>query len=221
MGQKTSPINEKTTDKENVNFTDRLKEGVNRLSNIIRGEKITIDTIFPYKNITREGFLVHKDGGYQALLKVRTYDLQSMNDNDLNQLIQAFQRILQVYIEPIKLTTMSYPTETGVQQSFYEQKIKQYEQILAEGNLNERQYQAYQNKRLRALEEHQRMEWAEENLKDLAFFMVVFGDNAEELTNNIRKIQRLGKMHFGLDHITNERITINYIRKLMNMNMEL
>lgn len=218
MSRMTGQMKNNQLEKEENEQNDK---GLARLVNLVRGEKLTIDKIFPYKQITKEGYIKHKNSQYQALLKVRTYDLQSMNESDLERLITAFQRLLQVYIEPIKLTSMSYPTETNVQQNFYEEKIRQYDERLRTGRVTERQHALLQNKRLRAFEELKRMEWAEENLKDLAFFMLVFGDDMKELDNNIRKIQRLGKMHFGLDHIKDERIIVNYIRKLMNMNMEL
>src|SRR5699024_6288766 len=118
---------------------DRLSKGLSKLLSIFIGTDRDIVDVFPYKRITEDGFLEDKDGHYQAYLKVKTYDLQSMNDNDLGMLTQAFQNMLKVYTEPMKILSMTYPTETRDQQNFQRAKINQYNQRLQNEQLTARE----------------------------------------------------------------------------------
>lgn len=222
---KTAIDNQATTGNETEEATEdtneKLTEGFKKLLSLFVGVDRSITDITPYKEIREDGFLAHKDGHYQAYLKVKTYDLQSMNDNDLNRLTQSFQNLLRIYTEPFKIISMTYPTETRDQQNFQRAKINQYNKRLQNDRLTSRQRDVLDNKRLRAMEELRRVEWAEDTLKDLTFFFVVYGETIEDVKESVRSMQRLGQRYFGLNHITDKQILENIVSQLNNMNREI
>lgn len=197
------------------------QKGFKKLIDLVTGGDEKVTELFPYKKITKDGYLLHKNGQYQVFLKVRTFDLQSMNDNDLERLTRTLQTLFRVYIDNLKLISMTYPTETKAQQAFQRKKIDQYQERLQDPNLSQWQREGLENKRFRAMEELQRMEWAENNLKDLTYLIVLFGESIEELEENIRTVQRIGKRQFSLEPLKKEGTLKTIVKQLMNMNKEI
>lgn len=197
-----------------------IKKYWNKITSIFRGENLSVVQIMPYKRITNEGFIEHKDDHYQAYLRVKTFDLQTMNDSELNLIIQVFQTLLKVYNEPLKFISLTYPTETKVQQYFQKKKIFQYSQRLQKQEKNNKARKGLLNKRNRAMDELQRMKWAESTLKDLTYFLVVYGKTPEEVEENIKTIQRLGRRRLEFEHIQSKKELERIIKRLMNMQQD-
>lgn len=214
-------LQEKEIEENDKKEKGTLNSVFNKIISMIVGTDRSLIDLFPYKKITDDGYVTHKNGDYQAYLQITTYDLYSMNDEDLTMLTSSFQNLLRVYVEPIKIISLTYPMDTKEQQNFQQEKIKQYSQRLQNPKLSLRQQKLLENKRQIAYEELRRIHWAEQTLKDLTFFMVVYGETKEDVIENVRNIQRLGKRHFGLEHIKKKQHLENIISQLNNMNRDI
>lgn len=192
------------------------KDKDNFLSFLTPSDESLID-IMPYKRITEEGFILDKNNEYQVFLRIKTYDFQSMNDDDLESLINVFTTMTRVYVDTIKYISLTYPTETYNQQKFYNDKIVTYEKRLLSESISNRQVEVINNKRLRAIEELNRMEYIEKRLKDKMFIVVLYAKDKRKLVENIRTLQRQGSRVFGLQVINKISMLESIISSLINM----
>lgn len=190
-----------------------------KIVSLIIGSDLSIE--LPYKRITEEGIIVDKEDHFQCFLKVNTNDLFSMNDEDLERFISGLTTLSRIYTEPFKIFSTTYPTETREQQLFYQKKVKQYRQQLATQAMNDRQRSILEKKRFAAIENIQRLKWAEDHIQERAFFIVVYGKTENEVKERVRSMQRVGRRYFGLNTITKRKTLIAIIRRLTNMNTEL
>lgn len=202
--------------KDKVDKNKSKKEKNSFLSLLTASDESLID-IMPYKRITEEGFLLDKNDEYQVFLRIKTYDFQSMNDEDLESLINVFTTMTRVYVDPIKYISLTYKTETHKQQKFYEDKIANYEKQLLDETISNRQVEVINNKRLRAIEELNRMEFIEKRLKDKMFIVVLYAKDKRKLVENIRTIQRQGSRSFGLQVINQRAMLESIVTSLINM----
>ncbi|MEC2469376.1 hypothetical protein P9X10_32255, partial [Bacillus cereus] len=88
-----------------------------------------------------------------------------------------------------------------------------------EGVTNEEERVWYQRYSL-AVENLNRVLWVEKNLKELAFFIVVYGENEKELIKNVKDIKRYGGRQFDLQNMKAKEVE-KLIFKLQNMNSEM
>lgn len=197
---------------------------VERLKSLFDKDSLSIIDKIWYKRITPEGYIVDKNDRYQAYFKVRTADLYSMDDNDLERYILQFTNLLRIYTEPLKIYSMTYPTETKKQQNYYAKLIKRYTREMEyykETKPNQRRYEEIANKHDRALEQFRTQSWVEDNLKDLIFFIAIYGESKEALEENLRSMKRLNSTTFNIEHISDQTTLINLMKKMHNMTNEL
>ncbi|WP_260288394.1 hypothetical protein [Peribacillus aracenensis] len=181
---------------------------------------LPIIDIMPYKSITKEGYLLDKQNEYQAFLKVKTADLISMNNSDLNKMIQQLTSLCRVYIEPLKIVAMTYSTETTQQQAYWKGRIKEYRKRLLLKGLSEVEHNRHEVMLKLALDNLRRVTWVEESLSELTFFIVCYGKNKKEIETNVRDVLRLGGKQFDLQKVDRNNIE-NVLFRLNNMNTEL
>ncbi|MDM5335780.1 hypothetical protein QUF84_00520 [Fictibacillus enclensis] len=180
---------------------------------------LPIIEIMPYKRITKEGFLVDKQNEYQAYLKVKTTDLVSMNHSDLNRIIQNLTSLCKVYVEPLKILSMTYSTETTEQQTYWKGRINKYRRLLVSKNLSEDERDRQEVMLKLAMDNLRRVTWVEESLSELTFFIVCYGKNQKEMETHVRDIIRLGGKQFSLQ-LVNRKHLENILFRLNNMNTE-
>ncbi|MFI8496632.1 hypothetical protein ACIGC1_27995 [Peribacillus butanolivorans] len=184
-----------------------------------KSNDLPIIDIMPYKSITKEGYLLNKQNEYQAYLKVKTADLVSMNNSDLNRMIQQLTGLCRVYLEPLKIVAMTYSTETTQQQAYWKGRINQYRKLLSKG-LSDVEHVRHEVMLKLALDNLRRVTWVEEALSELTFFIVCYGKNKKEIETHVRDILRLGGKHFNLQKVDKKNIE-NVLFRLNNMNTEL
>ena len=137
-----------------------------------KSNDLPIIDILPYKRTTNEGYLVDKQNEYQAYLKVKTSDLVSMNNSDLNRMINQLTNICRIYTDPIKLVSMTYATETINQQSYWKGRINKYRKILISKDLSDFERNRFEVMLNLALDNYRRVMWVEEALAELTCFIV-------------------------------------------------
>ncbi len=175
--------------------------------------------IVPYKRTTKEGYLVDRENEYQAYLRVKTGDLVSMNNTDLNRVISQLTSISRIYTEPFKILSMTYSTETTDQQRYWKSKITHYRRTLLSENISEKERNRYSMMQKLAMDNLRRATWVEDSLSELTFFIVVYGKSTKELETRIRDMVRLGGKQFDLKQIDRNNLE-DIIFRLNNMNTE-
>uniref|UniRef100_UPI00344C70E4 hypothetical protein n=1 Tax=Carnobacterium sp. TaxID=48221 RepID=UPI00344C70E4 len=180
---------------------------------------LPLTDIVPYKKITKEGYLIDSQNEYQAYLKVKTSDLVSMNNTDLNKVISQLTNLVRIYSEPMKVISMTYATETSAQQRYWKGKINQYRRTLLSETLSESEYNRYSLMQKLAVDNLRRIMWVEDNLSELTFFIVVYGKNAKDISVKVRDIVRLGGKSFELKQVNKQKVE-DIVFRLNNMNTE-
>ncbi|MFP7474492.1 hypothetical protein SFC55_26245 [Niallia taxi] len=184
-----------------------------------KSNDLPIIDIMPYKRVTKEGFLIDKHNEYQAYLRVKTNDLVSMNNSDLNRMISQLTSICRVYTEPFKILSMTYSTETSKQQLFWKSRINKYRRVLVSDNVPESEITRHEVMLRLAVDNLRRVTWVEDNLTELTFFIVVYGKNQKELEQRVRDMTRLGGKQYDLQLVNRDNIE-NILIRLNNMNTE-
>lgn len=184
-----------------------------------RRKDLPIVDVTPYKKITKEGYLVDKHNEYQAYLKVKTNDLVSMNNSDLNRVISQLTSICRVYTEPMKILSMTYLAETTTQQLYWKGRIDTYRKMLLSGTLSKKEGERYQTMFHLAQENLRRVAWVEGNLTELTFFIVVYGKSEKEIDTRVRDMIRFGGREFDLKQLSGKKLE-NVVFRLNNMNTE-
>ncbi|MGG0740411.1 hypothetical protein ABE087_21495 [Niallia taxi] len=184
-----------------------------------KSNDLPIIDIMPYKRVTKEGFLIDKQNEYQAYLRVKTNDLVSMNNSDLNRMISQLTSICRVYTEPFKILSMTYSTETSKQQMFWKSRINKYRRVLMADNVPESEMIRHEVMLRLAVDNLRRVTWVEDNLTELTFFIVVYEKSQKELELRVRDMTRLGGKQYDLQLVDRDNIE-NILIRLNNMNTE-
>lgn len=185
-----------------------------------KSDNLPIVDVLPYKRPTDEGFVVDRNDGYQAYLKVKTSDLVSMNNSDLKRTISQLTTLCRIYTDPTKILAMTYLTETNEQQRFWKSRINKYRRAVASNQLSEADRSRYETMLKLAMDNLRRVTWVEENLTELTFFIIVYGKDTKELKTNIRDMKRYGGKLFDLKQVDKDSLE-DIIFRLNNMNTEL
>ena len=197
--------------KRETGLLDKVKEF------IIPADK-GMEEILPYKDIIdekRSPTLLTKSGKYQAYFRVRTTDLTSISDDELNRLINKFTYLNRVYLEPYKLISLTYPTETTEQALYWKHRIKETRKAIVK-HQHDPQEQYYKWTLNLAYDNLKRVELVE-TLPELMFILVVYGKTKKELENHAEVIKRSAGRELGLTRLGPKEIT-NVLTKLMNPN---
>ncbi|PER60458.1 hypothetical protein CN502_29115 [Bacillus cereus] len=181
----------------------------------------SIVDVAPYKRLEQKtGVLVDRRDNLQVYLKVKTTDLISMNKDDLNRFMNQLTSLCRVYHEPFKILSLTYSTETTEQQVYWKRMALRYQgrmsQDVSERNEEQLWYQRYSL----AIENLNRVLWVEKNLKELAFFIVVYAKSETELVKNVKDMKRYGGRQFNLQNMKAKEVE-KLIFKLQNMNSEM
>jgi len=186
-----------------------------------RKEDASVLEVVPYKRIdSKTGILIDKRGHFQAYLKVKTTDLVSMNQDDLKSHMNQLTNLCRVYHEPFKILSLTYSAETSEQQMYWKRVATRYQKILNKGGLAYEQEQAIYHHYSLAVEQVNRVIWVEKNLKELAFFIVVYAKTQKEIEKNVNDMIRYSGRQLSLKRMSPKEIE-KLIFKLNNMNSEL
>lgn len=182
---------------------------------------VPILDVSPYKRIEKKtGILVDRRDHLQVYLKVKTTDLYSMNKDDLSRFMNQLTSLCKVYHEPFKVLSLTYSTETTEQQVYWKRMAVRFQgRMNHEGVTKEEEWVCYQRYSL-AVENLNRAIWVEKNLKELAFFIVVYGKNEKELIKNVKDMKRYGGRQFDLQNMKAKEVE-KLVFKMQNMNSEM
>lgn len=208
--------------KQNDSLENNEKQGfISTIFASFKNSDVSILDVSPYKRIDKDtGILVDRRDDLQVYLKVRTTDLYSMNEDDLRRFMNQLTNLCKVYHEPFKILSLTYSTETTEQQVYWKRMAVRFQSKMnREGVTKEEERVCYQRYSL-AVENLNRTLWVEKNLKELAFFIVVYGKNEKELVKNVKDMKRYGGRQFDLKNMKAKEVE-KLIFKMQNMNSEM
>lgn len=162
--------------------------------------------IIPYKDIDYTNqVLIDRHDCYQSFLKVRTTDLETMNIQNLSSWMEQLSMMCRLYIPSFKIMSLTYSTETMEQQLFWQKKYQQNLQKLQNSTTEkEKEVLSMQNNLIK--ENMNRVVWVEQNLNELAFFIIVYGKEINEVLKNRTDMIRYGGTHFHLRILSGEEL---------------
>lgn len=180
-----------------------------------------LDTL-PIKKVLANGIIVDKDNHYQAFLKIKTTDLTSLSSEDFNRTINKFTYLLRVYTEPLKIVSLTYPTEVLEQLAYWKYRIDYTKKKLyalektLEYETYSRKEEYLRNQLTLTYENYNRITYVG-TLKELTFLFVVYGKTQAEVVSRIQDIKGYGGRELDLELLDKENVT-TVLHKLNNMN---
>lgn len=118
-----------------------------------------------------EAFIKYKLG-YFEVLQLKSYNLFGMSADEAYGLIESYGDLARLYVPPFKVILMHFPVQTGEQQSYYKELLKQ---------TTIQTHRVILNKKL---SEH---EFIENNRYDKEYYVMIFGYSLEVLRSNLQE----------------------------------
>ncbi len=111
-----------------------------------------------------EGFYVLKDGSNMDLLQIRSKDLASASEDEVEYDCLKFGKLYKVYGEDLKLVSLNFPCNTTAQQQYFKRKL---------GQAGNEIYRRWLKKKVDELEA------LEKNDTTREFYLMIFSKDAE------------------------------------------
>lgn len=177
-----------------------------------------ISELLPYKKILKDEVLVTNDDRFQIFFRVKTTDLTSISEDGFIRMVNKLTYLNRVYLEPYKIYSLTYPTETIEQGIFWKNRIQEAKREL----FNNRD--PYLDKYLKwnlklAYDNYERVDLVS-TLPELMFVIAVYGNTLKEVKNHADIMKQAGGKELGLKILKDEEL-VNVVAKLMNPNSSL
>lgn len=177
-----------------------------------------ISELLPYKKILNGDVLVTNDDRFQIFFRVKTTDLTSISEDGFIRMVNKLTYLNRVYLEPYKIYSLTYPTETIEQGIFWKNRIQEAKREL----FNNRD--PYLDKYLKwnlklAYDNYERVDLVS-TLPELMFVIAVYGNTLKEAKNHADIMKQAGGKELGLKILKDEEL-VNVVAKLMNPNSSL
>ncbi|XIM20677.1 hypothetical protein N8C03_14625 (plasmid) [Enterococcus faecium] len=174
--------------------------------------------LLPYKKVLKDGILVTNDDKFQVLFKVKTTDLTSISEDGFMRMVNKLTYLNRVYLEPYKIYSLTYPTETIGQGIYWKNRIQEAKRELI--NNSDPYLEPYLKWNLKlAYDNYERVELVS-TLPELMFVIAIYGKTIKEVKNHADVMKQAGGRELDLQRINEEDLT-NVITKLMNPNSSL
>ncbi|HAZ0675636.1 TPA: hypothetical protein J0T32_001323 [Enterococcus faecium] len=174
--------------------------------------------LLPYKKVLKDGILVTNDDKFQVLFKVKTTDLTSISEDGFMRMVNKLTYLNRVYLEPYKIYSLTYPTETIEQGIYWKNRIQEAKRELI--NNSDPYLEPYLKWNLKlAYDNYERVEFVS-TLPELMFVIAIYGKTIKEVKNHADVMKQAGGRELDLQRINEEDLT-NVITKLMNPNSSL
>lgn len=174
--------------------------------------------MLPYKKVLKDGILVTNDDKFQVLFKVKTTDLTSISEDGFMRMVNKLTYLNRVYLEPYKIYSLTYPTETIEQGIYWKNRIQEAKRELI--NNSDPYLEPYLKWNLKlAYDNYERVELVS-TLPELMFVIAIYGKTIKEVKNHADVMKQAGGRELDLQRINEEDLT-NVITKLMNPNSSL
>ncbi|KLN95150.1 MULTISPECIES: hypothetical protein [Bacillota] len=197
---------------------NKLTEIFDRALELIIPKDKDISELLPYKKILKNEVLVTNDDRFQIFFRVKTTDLTSISEDGFIRMVNKLTYLNRVYLEPYKIYSLTYPTETIEQGIFWKNRIQEAKRELF--NNREPYLDKYLKWNLKlAYDNYERVDLVS-TLPELMFVIAVYGNTLKEVKNHADIMKQAGGKELGLKILKDEEL-VNVIAKLMNPNSSL
>lgn len=197
---------------------NKLTEIFDRALELIIPKDKDISELLPYKKILKNEVLVTNDDRFQIFFRVKTTDLTSISEDGFIRMVNKLTYLNRVYLEPYKIYSLTYPTETIEQGIFWKNRIQEAKRELF--NNREPYLDKYFKWNLKlAYDNYERVDLVS-TLPELMFVIAVYGNTLKEVKNHADIMKQAGGKELGLKILKDEEL-VNVIAKLMNPNSSL
>ena len=127
-----------------------------------------ITGIIPIRD-TYKGAFKYSDGSYMDIIQVRTKDLESVSDIEVNTDAYMFTKFNRTYSDDYKIISVNFPANTKTQQAYFRNKINHCT-----------------NSKLQAILEEKldQLVYAEQTSTNREHYLMIFGSSFEQLNDN-------------------------------------
>lgn len=139
-----------------------------------------------YKRCSEDGILTTKQNTVERYFKIYTTDLDSLNDNELAEQLDAMTTTCRTYVDDLKLVVMTSKTNTQEQQEYWREQLQQIQSRLIHDPSNP----AINADKQVALENIQRLKDVELVRPDLNFYFKIFSHERSDLKRKQRQLMR-------------------------------
>lgn len=154
----------KSTAKQQKKAKKADSKEVERLAKSVR----SITKIIPIKD-TYRGVFKYYDGSFMDIIQIRTKDLASISESEINMDLYILTKMNRLYTESYKLISINFPTNTKTQQAYFRNKIN---------HCTNRKHERVLQEKLDSLIE------AEQTSTSREHYIMLFGNSYEHLMNN-------------------------------------
>lgn len=139
-----------------------------------------------FKCCTKEGILYTRNNTVERYFKIYTTDLDSLNDTELAEQLDAMTTTCRTYVDDLKLVIMTSKTNTQVQQDYWREQLQKIQQKLLLDPSNK----AINADKEVAIENIQRLKEVELVRPDLNFYFKIFSHERSDLLRKQRQLMR-------------------------------
>ncbi|TDM28750.1 hypothetical protein ETH98_08440 [Macrococcoides caseolyticum] len=146
-----------------------------RKKNKDRTIDLNILHVIPYKQITKEGYLLLEDNTYAEIYQFETHALNTINADEKAQLMTQLASFYRINIEDIKVISFKYPSDSEAQQLYWLHKYETATNPLQ---------RAYQQDNIR------RLQISAKTHKEMDHYVFVYADSKKGMSvvkDNIRQ----------------------------------
>ncbi|MEK5500991.1 hypothetical protein [Bacillus sp. FSL M8-0168] len=166
-----------SSDEKDNNVKEKRKKVYSRVPEIIDFLRMEDDHI-----VTKNGVM--------DILQISSIDIDSLNEQDLMSMVYQVLRFLRSYSDDIKVNSLNFPANTSVQQEYWQKK--------REENSNPSLLKFIDRKLFE-------LKFLEEERTNREFFLFIYADDKELLSERRRMAINQFKSSFPLTKLSNEK----------------
>ncbi|MDT2227872.1 hypothetical protein [Enterococcus faecalis] len=192
----------------------KQKASKGSLLDVFKSKDMSILDTLPFKSCDESGVIRTKNDTYQRYLQIKTNDLDSLNDNELAEMLDSLTNACRTYVDDVKIIALTNKTDTSVMQAYWRKQMNNAQEQLLKNPLD---VEAASNKQV-SIENIQRLQRIELERPDLNFYYVIYADSVKELERKERLLKNKASA-YRLKSL-NKAETTTVVYRCNNMNDE-
>jgi len=186
------------------------------LASLTKPKYVKMMEKLPYKQISDEGIIQTNQDTYQAFLKIRSEDLSELGQGNFMRISNKFWGFNNMYDQPYKIISLSFPTDSKTQQMFWERRQQQSLRELQECiDISEMVTTEYIHEL--ATEQLIKAKNLSKNTIEMVFILVVYGSSIANIKKNIQTAVSSGGHELRLKLLGKRDATV-LTKKLLDLN---
>ncbi|MEK5394087.1 hypothetical protein NSQ59_27685 [Margalitia sp. FSL K6-0131] len=161
--------------------------------------------ILPFLSYDEQNNVIVTKTGYMDILQIKSRDIYSFNEDEVQRNIYEYTKFLRTYIPDIKEVALSFPVNTTEQQQYIQRKIDKTNNPIFLKYLHQKHFE------LQLLEKHR---------TNLEYFLFIYARDLTSIIERRKTVIRLAKHSLGVSMIT-ENKKCDIIFKMNNQNSKI